>query len=151
MADMDRISTTPKGQHILQLLQDHITTLLAPPPTAKEQRVNNDIIREAEQRVIDDSPIITIPRITDAPGIIEARNPTAKRKSKETPRVHCQVTRNNMPGIVASPVSPSPYVPIPSGAQQRIVTQHAINLLTSNKQESVQPCVHPHLFASVSR
>jgi hypothetical protein len=61
----------------------------------EEQRVvaeNNrnaaDSIREAEQRVVDDSPIITIPRITDAPGIIDVRNPMAKRRLKETPQVH---------------------------------------------------------------
>jgi hypothetical protein len=115
-ADADCASTTPKGQSILQLLQDCIMALLAPPPTAKEQRVNNHTIREAEQRVIDDSPIITISRITDALGIIEARNLTAKRKLKEMPCIHCRVTRNNTPGIVASPVAPAPYVPIPSGA-----------------------------------
>jgi hypothetical protein len=136
IADTVHASMTPKRQCILQLLQDCITALLAPPPTAEEQRVNNNIIREAEQRVIDDSPIITILRITDAPGIIEARNPTAKRKLKETPHVHCQVTRNNTPGIIASPITPAPYVPIPSGMQQHIVTQHAINLLVSNEQEA---------------
>ncbi len=78
-------------QCILQLLQDHITALLTPPPTAKEQRVNNDIIREAEQRVIDDSPIITILLITDAPGIMEACNPAAKEKWKEMPRINCRL------------------------------------------------------------
>jgi hypothetical protein len=97
--------------------------------------VNNNIIREVEQRVINDSPIITIPRITDAPGIIEACNPTAKRKLKETPHVHCRVTGNNTPGIVALPVPPALYVPIPSCTQQHIVMQHAINLLMSNKQD----------------
>jgi hypothetical protein len=83
--------------------------------------------------VINDLPITTIPRITDAPGIIEARNPAAKRKLKETPLIHRHVTRNNTPGIIASPVAPAPYVPIPSGAQQGIVTQHAINLLMTKE------------------
>jgi hypothetical protein len=41
--------------------------------------------------------------------------------------------QNNTLEIIASPVAPAPYVPFPSGAQQRIVTQHAINLLTTNK------------------
>ncbi len=131
--DTDHSSTTPKGQHILRLLQDCITALLAPPPTTKEQRANDKIVCKAEQRVINDSPIITIPRITLAPGIIEACNLTAKRKLKETPCVHRRVMRNNTPGIVASPVAPAPYVPIPSRAQQCIVTQHAINLLMTNK------------------
>jgi hypothetical protein len=108
--------------------------LLTPPPTTKEQRENDEIVFKAEQRVIDDSPIITIPRITDAPGIIEAHNPTAKRKLKGTPCVHCRFTHNNTPGIVASPVAPAPHVPIPSKAQQRIVMQHVINLLTTNER-----------------
>jgi hypothetical protein len=131
---MDRASTMPKGQRILCLLQDHITALLAPPPTTKEQRENDKIVCKAEQRVIDDSPIITIPKITDAPGMVEACNPTVKRKLKETPCLHRWFTRNNTPGIVASPVAPAPYVPNPSGAQQHIVTQHAVNLLTTNEQ-----------------
>jgi hypothetical protein len=135
MADTDHTSTTPKGQRIIQLLQDCIMALLAPPPTAKEQRVNNNTIREAEQRVINDSLIITIPWITDAPGIIEARDPTAKRKLKETPCVHHRVTRNNTLAIVASPIASAPYVPIPSGAQQCIVMPHTINLHSSNEQD----------------
>ncbi len=86
-----------------------------------------------EQRVIDHSLIITSPRITDALGIIEARNPTAKRKLKKTLHVHYWVTCNNTLGIVTSPVATAPYVPIPSEAKQRIVTQHAINLLMTNE------------------
>jgi hypothetical protein len=129
----DHASMMPKGRRILRLLQDHITALLAPPPTSKEQMANDERVCKAEQRVINDSPIITIPRITDALGIIEACNPTAKKKLKETPCIHCSVARNNTPGIVASCIAPAPYVPIPSRAQQRIVTRHAINLLTTNE------------------
>ncbi len=95
MDDLERQSTTPKGRCILALLKDRIARLLAPPPTideqrvrTEEQRVNNDGIHEAEQRVINETPIVTIPRITDAPSIMEARNPTAKRALKATPRVH---------------------------------------------------------------
>jgi hypothetical protein len=135
-ANTNQASTIPKGQRILRLLQDRITALLAPSPTAEEQRVNDKIIREEEQRVINDSPIITIPRITDAPGIMEACNPTVKRKLKETPCVHRRVTHNNILGILASPVAPAPYVPILSGMQQGIVTRHAISLLTANNREA---------------
>jgi hypothetical protein len=124
----------PKGRCILCLLQDCITALLAPSPSTEEQRENDKIVRKAEQRVIDDSPIITIPRITDAPGIIEARNPTAKQNMKETPCLHCRFMRNNTPGVVASPVAPALYVPIPGGAKQHLVMRHAINLLMTNKQ-----------------
>jgi hypothetical protein len=105
--------------------------------------VNAKAIREVKQRVIEDSPIITIPRITDAPGILEARNPTAKRRLKETPQVHRRVTRHNTPGIVTSPVTLPPYVPIPSGAQQHMVTRHAINLLTETEWSSCQIAFTP--------
>ena len=89
--DTEQASMTLKGRQILRLLQDCIMALLAPPPTAKEQRVSNKVLRKArevEQRVIDDSPIITILRITNALGIIEACNPTVKWKLKDTPCVH---------------------------------------------------------------
>jgi hypothetical protein len=72
---------TPKGKCLLLLFWDRITTMLVPPPTLEEQRVaNNNIIlqQEAKQRVIEDSPILTIKRITNAPSIMESRNPTAK-------------------------------------------------------------------------
>ena len=68
-----------------------------------EQRV---IPRILEQRVVNESPIITVPlrRITDAPGIMKTLNPTAKRTLKTTPRLHRRVTRNNMPGILPVPL-----------------------------------------------
>jgi hypothetical protein len=66
--DVDQQSTTPKGRRILALLSERIKKLLDPPPTSDEQRVTADeqrviadrLATEA-QRVIDDSPIITIP------------------------------------------------------------------------------------------
>ena len=105
--------TTAKGRRLLQLLQTRIKAILDPPPTSAtnhpvivptvKQRV---ITRDLEQRVIDESPIITVPiqRITDAPGIMTMLNPTAKRNLKATPRLHRRVTRNNMPGILPVPV-----------------------------------------------
>jgi hypothetical protein len=84
--DAKRQSMTIKGCRIFNLLRDCITTLLPPPPMAEEQRVSVEqqrvaeaAIRVNEQRVIDDEPILTIPRITDAPGIMTSRNPTAKQ------------------------------------------------------------------------
>jgi hypothetical protein len=56
------------------------------------------MVREEEQRVINNTPIITIPRITNAPPIMQARNPSSKRALKLTPRIHKRVTRNNTPG-----------------------------------------------------
>ena len=148
--DTGRQSLTPKGRRILNLLRDRIIGLLAPPPTpeeqrvaSEEQRVTENIRREREQQLVDDSPIISLPRITDAPGIMNSRNPTAKRTLKTTPRVHRRQTRHNTPGIVAPPVSPPPYVPIPSGAQRRMVTRHAINSLTETEQASCQRAFTP--------
>ena len=55
-------------------------------------------MREEEQRVIGNTPIITLPCITDTPPIMQARNPTSKRALKSTPRIHKRVTRNNRLG-----------------------------------------------------
>jgi hypothetical protein len=60
-----------------------------------EQRV-----REEQQRVIDETPILTIPRITNAPPIMQVCNPTSKRALKNTPQIYRQVTKNNTPGGV---------------------------------------------------
>ena len=131
---------TQKGRRLLNLLQTRIELILNPPPPVDEQRVTN-AIREAEQRVIDESPILTIKRITDAPSIMTARNPTAKRSLKNTPRLHRRVTRNNTPGIVPVEVEPFDETPLtiparrsrrlmPSLARQQLVTQNALNALT---------------------
>ncbi len=58
------------------------------------------MMREQEQRVIDDTPILTIPCITNAPAIMQSRNHTAKRALKITPRIHRHETRNNTPGAL---------------------------------------------------
>ncbi len=59
--------------------------------------------------MIEDTPIITIPCITDIPTIMQTCNPTAKRALKHTKRLHHRVTRNDTPGIM----------PVPSIAQER--------------------------------
>jgi hypothetical protein len=46
-------------------------------------------VREEEQRVIDETPILAVPRIMDAPPIMQRGNPTAKRVLKITPQIHC--------------------------------------------------------------
>ena len=142
-SDADRACTTTRGRRALQFLQDRITVLLQPLPTPDQQRVSDELVREAQQRVIDDSPILTVPRITDAPGIMESRNPTAKRALRDTPRLHRRVTRNNTPGIVADPVAPQSYLPAPNNARQRIVTRHAINALTTSEQDNCQKAFTP--------
>jgi hypothetical protein len=96
-----------KGKQLLCMLQDGIMAMLAPLLTQNNQRVVNNIhqhIREAEQRVIDEAPI-TMPQITNAPGIMESHNPTNKRFLKTTPHTHHHVTRSNTPGVISSPVA----------------------------------------------
>jgi hypothetical protein len=57
-------NSTPEGWRLLKLLGTRIETLLHPPSISEEQRViaeRQHEAREAEQRVIDDSPSIPIP------------------------------------------------------------------------------------------
>jgi hypothetical protein len=75
------------GRRLLRLLQQNINIILHPPSVIDKQRVNN-VACEEEQRVINGSPIITIPRLTITPAIIETLNPTAKRALKNTPQLH---------------------------------------------------------------
>jgi hypothetical protein len=80
-------SATYKGSRLIKLLKSKIEDILHPPTTADapqgEQRV-----REDEQRVIDEAPILTVLRITYAPPIMQAQNPTAKRVLKITLQIH---------------------------------------------------------------
>jgi hypothetical protein len=78
----------PKGTRLLRLLQTRIQAILNPPPVVEQRVDNNAITREEEQRVIDDTPILTIPWITEAPGIMQSCNPTAKQTLKNTPPLH---------------------------------------------------------------
>jgi hypothetical protein len=123
-------------------------------------------VREEQQRVIDETPILTIPRITDAPPIMQACNPTSTQALKNTPQIHRQVTRKNTPRVVPminnnntipesdrlemlpqqqrSPqmmtqptISPTTVNTIPSRAQQQIMTQQAIDILTIQEKVSM--------------
>ncbi len=137
---------THKGKRLLQLLQDRITTMLALPPTLKGQRVANDnfiLQKEAEQRVISESPILTIKHITNAPGIMESWNPTAKWALKTASRTHQCVTRNNTPGIMPTIVAPETYMPIPTQARQRLVMQYALNALNCYRQNHIKLAFTP--------
>ncbi len=53
-----------------------------------------------QQRVIDKTPILTVPCITNAPPIMKSQNPTAMWVLKNTPCLHQWSTRNNTPGAV---------------------------------------------------
>jgi hypothetical protein len=81
-------ATTPQGRACIKNLQANIIKILDPEATNDgEQRVRM-IENERQQRVIDDTPITTIQRITDAPPIMTSRNPTAKRHLKNTLQMH---------------------------------------------------------------
>jgi hypothetical protein len=102
LAAKDNIAgTTSNCRRLLTVLQLHIGNILTPPPplpsAAMEQRVKQRVSAE-KQRMIDDTPIITLQCITDAPAIMASCNPMAKRAVKTTPRVHQCVTCNNKPG-----------------------------------------------------
>jgi hypothetical protein len=154
-------NATPKGKCLLPLQQTCLHALLNSPPVSRaEQRVDEPInAHVAQQRVINVAPIITIPRITEAPGIMKLRNPAAKRTLKTMPRLHCRVTRNNTLGIMpvptVGPIVPQPaavqtYQPILLGAHSRIITQHATNALTATEIKKYQDIFAPHILSTAA-
>ena len=170
-----KAAKSPQGRRLIKLLQSNLKKILS--PTIAEQRVTGEEERvamplpsekEQQQRVIDNTPIITVPRITNAEPIMQSRNPTSKRVLKHTPRSHLRVTRHNKPGHVP-PINrvidepehvksrpqrlrkpPVTYTPLPSRARSRIVTRQAINVLTMMEQASIdrmcipRKLVHSH-------
>jgi hypothetical protein len=82
-------------------------------PTQDQQRV----APSAEQRVGTTPEIRAIQdlrRMSDAPPIMNAPNPTTKRALKTTKRVHRSLTQNNVPGTVP-PITPAiPRCPVPT-------------------------------------
>jgi hypothetical protein len=76
---------TPNGRPLLKLLATRIDNILSLPPPAMQQRATDGDQHVAEQRVIDKTPICTIPRISNAPPIMQAQNPTSKRTLRNTP------------------------------------------------------------------
>jgi hypothetical protein len=75
------VGAKTKGHCLNMLLQKHIgNILISPPPIpdkGTEQRVEQRVNAE-QQRVIDNTPIITLDRIIDAPAIMTSRNLTTK-------------------------------------------------------------------------
>ena len=85
-------------------------------PTQDQQRVTP----RAEQRVGTTPDITTVQdlcRMSNAPPILNAPNPTTKRALKSTKRVHRRITRNNIPGT-DPPITPAiPRRPIPPATE----------------------------------
>jgi hypothetical protein len=108
-------SSTPKGRGLLKLLGTCIDSILHPTPISDKQRVTKvcqQEARKAEQRVIDDSPILTVPCLTNAPPVILTCNPMVKRVLKTMARLHQQITCNNTPGILPATNVIEPITPI---------------------------------------
>ena len=153
--ETSKAAHTPKGRRIIKSLQATLKSMLAPKSALAEvQRVETDT--ERQQRVIDDTPIVTITRIKDAPPMMKSRNPTSKSLLKLAPRTHWRMTRSNTPGAVPpihrieaekrvtrSSKTPTTSHVMPRRAIQRIVTRQAINVLTTREKASVNKMFVP--------
>jgi hypothetical protein len=82
---------TPTGRRLIKLLQSRIKQIVEPTPEPMEQEAQEQEqrVRLQQQMVIDKTPILTVPRIMNAPPIMKVRNPTSKRVLKNTPCLHC--------------------------------------------------------------
>ena len=68
LAEENKIAaTTPQGRACIKNLQSNITQILNPAATNDEEQRVRLAEQERQQRVIDEAPIATIKRITDAP------------------------------------------------------------------------------------
>jgi hypothetical protein len=149
----------PKGRWLLKILQANIKKILNPQMALEDQKVKDGELRDQQQRVIDETPFVTVPvmtRITDMPPILQAQNPKAKHALRVTPHLHQRVTRNNTPGAMpainrtltgtpaptqhVSPwtkatiiAAPTMTVAMPSRRQIHLFTQQAINVLTTRE------------------
>jgi len=92
-----QVAQTHKRRALIKALGKAIKTILHP-TAADEQRVDNNIQVMETQRENEDMAPIT--RISDAPAIMRARDPTAKRNLIKDTRTHRRLTRNNTPGAV---------------------------------------------------
>ncbi len=137
-------ASTSKGQCLLKLLQSNLQTILNPPPLTAtprtEQRVTKkqQRVREEEQRVINNTLILTIPRITNAPPIMQAHNPTAKRALKNTTCIHQQKTRANTPGGVPMIARIHPIPNIDTGMPSQKIQQLQDVLASSRRMTQAQ-------------
>jgi hypothetical protein len=105
-----QVAQMHKGRALIKELGKAIKAILHP-PTAGEQRVDNNIRAMETQRANEDMAPIT--RISDAPAIMRARDPTAKRNLIKDTRTHRRLTRNNTPGAVLAIQRVAPTLILP--------------------------------------
>ena len=77
------------------------------------QELTNEVVALSAEQRVDTTPEITtlqdLRRMSNAPPIMNAPNPTTKQALKSTKRVHRRITRNNVPGTVPNTsATPSP-------------------------------------------
>ena len=99
-----------KGCTLIKSLGKAIKAILNPPIVSK-QRVDNSIHEVAIQRETED--IVPITRISDAPAIMKALDPTARRNLIKDTRTHQQITLNNTPGVVPAIKHMAPTLILP--------------------------------------
>ena len=110
----------------------------------EEQRVRDNDIRIQQQRVKDNTPIITVPLvpcITNAPPILQAQNPTAKRTLNDTPR------QNNTLGGVAKIIRPPTCVPVMGESprkQAKVIQNPAAQAAAPNRRQLRTFCLTGH-------
>jgi hypothetical protein len=98
---------TTKGRRLIKSLGKAIKAILAP-PNEEEQRVTENPMSE-------NAPIRMIQRISDAPAILQTRDPTAKRNLIKTARLHRRQTRTNTPGALPQITRTVPALIQPDG------------------------------------
>jgi hypothetical protein len=101
---------THKGRALIKALGKAIKAILNP-PDASEQRVGNSICEVETKRANEDTAPIT--RISDAPPIMKARDPMAKRNLIKNAHTHWRITRNNTPGAVPAIQCMAPALILP--------------------------------------
>jgi hypothetical protein len=94
-------TTTPKGRQLIKFLRKQLDNMLKPVAIAPEQRVTR---AASKQRVtanaatpIVPAPTVPLQRVTNAPAIMNTRDPAAKCNQILTKWTHWRQTRNNTP------------------------------------------------------
>ncbi len=119
---------TPKGNRLIKSLATVINAIL-PPANTEEQRVATNIV--IGRPLSEDTPIVMIQRILDAPEIMQKRDPSAKCNLITTACIHQRQTQNNTPGALPkfSPAKPALIQPEPDNHGEATInqdTQHHI-------------------------